>query len=251
MSSLTVLAPLAVVGLAVVLAVTESLIGEEVKGWLPHLSRSIARSAARRLPLGQRGRYEEEWLAELTAYDDRRLTGLVVACGFWRAVVEMRCDLAPTRAMLVLLDRACGAVMTLVLAPLLVGIALAIWLDSRGPIFRRATRVDSDGRVQRVFRFRTSTPPPPAELYVVPPVVSERARSLGLELPAALHAPAPYAIQTETRVGRVLRRSSLEYLPFCVNVARGEYRVPWRWIVEDVRYLARIAIEQARAWRPF
>jgi hypothetical protein len=73
---------LAVVALgAVAWAVTQALIVDEVRGLIPYISRLIVQRAVLELPEEFQERYAEEWLAELTAFRDRRLSGLVYAIG--------------------------------------------------------------------------------------------------------------------------------------------------------------------------
>ena len=52
-------------------------------------------------------------------------------------------------------DGAAALVGLLLLAPLLVLIALAVKLDSPGPVFFRQVRVGRHGRHFRIFKFRT------------------------------------------------------------------------------------------------
>ncbi len=96
------------------------------------------------------------------------------------------------------------------IAPVIGLIAVAIRLDSRGSVFFRQTRVGRDGRRFEMIKFRSMVPD--AE-----------------ELKAALrHRSAPaglFKIADDpriTRVGRLLRRTSLDELPQLLNVLRGE-----------------------------
>ena len=77
--------------------------------------------------------------------------------------------------------------------------ALAIRLDSPGPIFFRQERVGLDGRPFRVWKFRTM-----------------------LDLPADDPFPQEDRI---TRVGRLLRRLSIDELPQLLNVVTGQMSV--------------------------
>jgi lipopolysaccharide/colanic/teichoic acid biosynthesis glycosyltransferase len=108
------------------------------------------------------------------------------------------------------LDVLLAALALLVLAPLLVAIAVAIRVDSRGaPIFRQ-TRVGRSGRTFRMWKFRTMV------------ADAERlrealwAQSLDPHWLALEHDPRI------TRVGRLLRHVSLDELPQLVNVLRGD-----------------------------
>ena len=98
----------------------------------------------------------------------------------------------------------------IVIAPLLGLLALAIKLDSRGPVFFAQERVGRGGRHFRLFKLRTMT------------VDAERRRA---ELIAQSTDPAWLKLDHDprvTRLGRRLRRLSLDELPQLWNVVRGE-----------------------------
>lgn len=82
--------------------------------------------------------------------------------------------------------------------PLMGVIALAIRLDSRGPVFFRQTRVGRGGQLFRIHKFRTMHPHDGA----------------GPQLTAAHDARI-------TRVGRWLRRNKLDELPQLIDVLVG------------------------------
>ncbi|MGK5529802.1 sugar transferase [Streptomyces sp. URMC 129] len=110
------------------------------------------------------------------------------------------------------LDRVAAGVILLVLSPLLAALAVAVRLDSRGPVLYRQTRVGFRGRPFTLWKFRTMVPD------------ADRRRP---ELEAANeHLAGPlFKIRRDprvTRLGRVLRRTSLDELPQLVNVLRGE-----------------------------
>ena len=84
-------------------------------------------------------------------------------------------------------------------------------LDSPGPIFFRQTRVGQDGRAFRIFKFRTMIDH--AE-EILPELVNLEA----LPQPAFKLRSDPRV----TRVGRLLRRWSLDEVPQLFNVLAGE-----------------------------
>ena len=53
------------------------------------------------------------------------------------------------------LDFFCAVVLTVLLSPVMLLIAAAIKLDTKGPIFYRQTRVTRYGMTYRIFKFRT------------------------------------------------------------------------------------------------
>jgi len=105
-----------------------------------------------------------------------------------------------------------GAAVGLALAtPLLFLIALAVRLDSPGPIIFRQPRVGLGGRIFWMYKFRSMH------------------EDAGEEQETLVHmneAKGPiFKIRRDprlTRVGRFLRRTSLDELPQLVNVMRGE-----------------------------
>jgi lipopolysaccharide/colanic/teichoic acid biosynthesis glycosyltransferase len=107
------------------------------------------------------------------------------------------------------LDVVLAAAALALLAPLLVVIALAIRADSVGPVLFSQERVGRDGRRFRMWKFRT--------------MVAD-AESLHAALCALSSDPDWLHIERDpriTRVGRVLRRLSLDELPQLVNVLCG------------------------------
>ncbi len=105
-----------------------------------------------------------------------------------------------------------GATFGLLLAGLLMAaMAIAIRLDSRGPVFFRQVRVGRDGERFRIFKFRTMVTDAEALKHDL------RHRNEG--------ADGFFKIADDpriTRVGRLLRRTSLDELPQLFNVLRGE-----------------------------
>lgn len=105
-----------------------------------------------------------------------------------------------------------GAVVGLTLgAPLFGLIALAIRLDSPGPVIFRQTRVGLHGRLFEMYKFRS---------------MHQGAEEQQDMLVEFNEADGPiFKIKNDprlTRVGRILRRTSLDELPQLVNVLRGE-----------------------------
>jgi lipopolysaccharide/colanic/teichoic acid biosynthesis glycosyltransferase len=101
-------------------------------------------------------------------------------------------------------DLAIAAVGLVVLSPLLLAAAIAIKLESRGPVFYRQRRVGKDGLIFELFKLRT---------------MRQGADPVGVG--TAVTADDPRV----TRVGALLRRYSLDELPNLINVLRGEMRI--------------------------
>lgn len=98
------------------------------------------------------------------------------------------------------LDLAISVPMLVALTPAFAVIAVAVKLDDGEPVFFRQERVGKDGRVFRMWKFRTM-------------VID--AESLGPQLTIGRDARI-------TRVGRVLRERKLDELPQILNVIAGE-----------------------------
>ena len=108
-------------------------------------------------------------------------------------------------------DVGMASVALLFAAPLMSAIALAIWLDSGGSVFFRQIRVGRDGRHFVIFKFRTMV---------------HDAETQKDHLRAHNEAgDGLFKIADDprvTRVGKFLRRTSLDELPQLLNVVRGE-----------------------------
>lgn len=98
-------------------------------------------------------------------------------------------------------DRVLAALILLLASPLLLAVALAIKLDSRGPVFFRQERTGWTGEAFRIWKFRS--------MHVHQP-------EQGVIRQARCNDPRL------TRVGAFIRRTSLDELPQLFNVLTGE-----------------------------
>ncbi len=111
-----------------------------------------------------------------------------------------------------LLDRVCALVGVMALAPLFLAVALAIRLDSPGPIFFRQERIGLRGRRFQVWKFRTM-------------FANAASLQAQLENRNQSHDGVLFKIKDDpriTRIGRHLRRTSLDELPQLFNVLLGQ-----------------------------
>jgi len=86
-------------------------------------------------------------------------------------------------------------------SPLFLGIAIGIKREDRGPVFFRQDRLGKNGRVFKIIKFRSM-------------------------VPDAIHKGSGLHIQPNddriTRIGRMLRKTSLDELPQLINILKGE-----------------------------
>jgi exopolysaccharide biosynthesis polyprenyl glycosylphosphotransferase len=104
-----------------------------------------------------------------------------------------------------------SAIALTALAPLLAGIALAVRLDSPGPIFYCSDRIGKKGRVFSCLKFRTMV------------ADAERRRSEILHMNE--RDGVLFKVTNDPRItgfGRFLRKYSLDELPQFINVLRGD-----------------------------
>ena len=102
------------------------------------------------------------------------------------------------------LDAVLAAALLVITSPVLALSALAIRLESGGPVFYRQLRVGKDGGQFELWKLRTMVP---------------GAEAMGAGI---------YVLEGDariTRVGRLLRRFSLDELPNLVNVLKGDMAI--------------------------
>lgn len=98
-----------------------------------------------------------------------------------------------------LFDFGASSVLLLLSSPFLLMVAIAVRLDSRGPVFHRGERVGLNGVGFRILKFRTMVQ--------------------GAELAGTTTGALDHRV---TRSGRFLRRYKFDELPQLINVWRGE-----------------------------
>ncbi|TKJ33014.1 sugar transferase [Blastococcus sp. CCUG 61487] len=108
-------------------------------------------------------------------------------------------------------DRTSATLGLIFLAPVLVTVALAVKLGSRGPVFFRQERVGRDGMTFSMLKFRTM-------VVGADRMVDELADDSDGNGVLFKKKVDPRV----TRVGRVLRRYSIDELPQLINVVKGD-----------------------------
>ncbi len=142
-------------------------------------------------------------------------------------------------------DRIFAVLLLLVLAPVILLTALVVRTSSPGPVLFRQRRVGRDGTEFDLYKFRSmriepgAAPPsaPVPSLTLVPSIAeagsgaaaedaTESAAASAGFVPGADTAPGGVEGQDRrTRVGRFLRRTSLDELPQLFNVLRGDMSI--------------------------
>ena len=102
------------------------------------------------------------------------------------------------------LDLVLAGIGLVLAAPVIAVAAIAIRLETDGPVIYRQQRVGKDGRLFQLYKLRTMR--------------------LGAD-PVGVGTPVLEGDPRVTRTGRVLRRLSLDELPNLVNVLRGDMAI--------------------------
>lgn len=100
------------------------------------------------------------------------------------------------------LDLILSLLALIILMPVLIIVAIAIKIDSKGPVFFLQERLGKNGKVFKIIKFRTM-------------VVNAEKIGDGLKVKSEKD-------NRITRVGKVLRKTSLDELPQLINVVKGE-----------------------------
>lgn len=103
-----------------------------------------------------------------------------------------------------LLDFILSLIATLVLWPVFLLIAILIKLDSKGPVFFKQKRVGKDKKHFYIYKFRTMRTDTPKDMPT-----------------HMLKNPEIFI----TRVGKFLRKTSLDELPQIINILKGEMSI--------------------------
>ncbi|HLR35353.1 MAG TPA: sugar transferase, partial [Tissierellales bacterium] len=102
------------------------------------------------------------------------------------------------------LDFILSLIVLIILFPIFLIIGIAIKIDSKGPIFFKQKRLGKDGKVFLIYKFRTMV---------------DNAEKIGSGI---------YTSETDsriTKVGRFLRKTSLDEIPQLINILKGEMSI--------------------------
>ncbi|HEX4046066.1 MAG TPA: undecaprenyl-phosphate glucose phosphotransferase [Gammaproteobacteria bacterium] len=101
-------------------------------------------------------------------------------------------------------DRIFAAMILLAISPLFILLAIGVKLSSKGPVFFKQYRHGWDGRIIKVYKFRTMITHEERDQWVTQATIDDK---------------------RITRLGRFLRRASLDELPQFINVLQGRMSI--------------------------
>ena len=112
-------------------------------------------------------------------------------------------------------DVALSSIALVGLLPIFAVIALAIKLESRGPVFFKHTRIGKDGKIIKIYKFRSMVEN--AEDLIkkfTPEQMKEYQENYKLSDDPRI-----------TKVGKILRKTSLDELPQLINILKGDLSI--------------------------
>lgn len=119
-----------------------------------------------------------------------------------------------SRLIKALFDLMVGLAMLIIAAPLLITVAILIKLDSPGPVFFSQIRVGRQGRLFTMYKFRTMR----TDAEKIKQQLMDQNETGGVIFKMKRDPRI-------TRVGRVLRKLSIDELPQIANVLKGEMSI--------------------------
>jgi len=126
-------------------------------------------------------------------------------------------------------DITCSLLALVIFIILLPFVALAIKLDTKGPVFFRHLRVGQHGRLFMMYKFRT--------------MIHDAEKLIDKQTFDEYNNPFIQSENDErvTKVGRFLRRFSIDELPQLICVLKGDMSFigPRAWILDEIRKLKR------------
>ncbi len=114
-----------------------------------------------------------------------------------------------------IIDKIISAVSLIILSPVFLIIAICIKLESKGPVFFVHKRIGKNGKEIGMYKFRTMVPN--AEELIksfTPEQMKEFKENFKLENDPRI-----------TKVGKILRKTSLDELPQLINILKGELSI--------------------------
>ena len=112
-------------------------------------------------------------------------------------------------------DIVLAAIGLIVLSPIFLIISLAIKLESKGPIFFKHTRIGKDGKIIKIYKFRSMVNNAEDMIKEFTPEQMKEYRE-------------NYKLTNDpriTKVGKFLRKTSLDELPQLINIIKGDLSI--------------------------
>nr|WP_242655287.1 sugar transferase [Clostridium cellulovorans] len=109
------------------------------------------------------------------------------------------------------MDIAVSLVATILLLPLIIAISIAIKIESRGPVFFSQERVGKNGKVFKMYKFRSM-------VVNAEKLLDKLADKNEMSGPMFKMKEDPRV----TKVGKFIRKTSLDELPQLFNILKGE-----------------------------
>lgn len=102
------------------------------------------------------------------------------------------------------LDKMFGVILIILISPILVFISISIKIDSKGPIIFKQKRLGKNGKLFNMYKFRTMC-------IDAPDLRNEDGSTFNSDNDPRV-----------TKVGHILRKTSLDELPQVINILKGE-----------------------------
>ena len=152
--------------------------------------------------MDNRFKFEEEFDEEAIAID------------FSDVLVKESIFYSVTKRLIDIFGSLCGIIL---LSPLFLIVAILIKLDSKGPVIFKQTRIGKDSKPFNIYKFR----------------------SMKVETPNLSTEEFKNASDFTTRVGKFIRKTSIDELPQLVNILKGDMSIvgPRPVIEKEVRLL--------------
>lgn len=112
-------------------------------------------------------------------------------------------------------DVVLASVALVILSPVFLIIAIAIKLDSKGPVFFKHTRIGKNGKIIKLYKFRSM-------------VINAEELIKSFTPEQMKEYKENYKLTNDpriTRVGNILRKTSLDELPQLINIIKGDLSI--------------------------
>jgi lipopolysaccharide/colanic/teichoic acid biosynthesis glycosyltransferase len=194
---------------AIIIPVTARVVGDDVREWLPWITKRLVERAVSRLPEQERDRFEEEWWGHINELPGN-LAKVHAAWGCLSASkainhIALSGDTTGLDSIAKVIQRVEDVTISLFVLsltlPLILTISIWIKLDSRGPVLLKQKRRGANNMPFDLLKFR----------------------SMHVEYSDGVnHQLTRVGDRRITRVGKFLRMTGLDGLPQLMNVLRGE-----------------------------